>query len=465
MDPIARKAALQATVVKGGQGNAARVGGAGGAKQEVKKQETAVVKPGPQKTGPTTDQFGVTHTEKPDGSVSMKAKSGMAMDISQEGERSISLEGHSFKMKDGNIEVLGGSAKDVSVSNANKEGTDIISFKDKAGDEIQVEPDSMTYSVTRKSHSAAGVTQVFYSNGDQEVTAFGYGDGKPYEKTALFDEKGTLLGQKGFGQLQTGAQEISFDVGGKPMKKSLARPLPGQEAVAPQPKETPKPAEGAVNAAPTALLAEGPSLLALPSGVTPGILQGGGQTEKAADLQPKVETPAVQAEAPKAESKAQETPFPDLPKYDAGFFDMKNDSESVTMNQTQSGVVVREEGSTRSFKLPTGDMFRTDRESVEVLGDKPRAKSARVVVEDGNQLLAFRDKNRNNYQLNVNTGDLSITNSNGTLKQSLNADGTQEFEARSTHTTDAGSKEHSFHKAKFGADGTLPMSPDRLDCY
>ena len=455
MDPIARKAALQATVVKGGQGNAARVGGAGGAKQEVKKQETAVVKPGPQKTGPTTDQFGVTHTEKPDGSVSMKAKSGMTMDISQEGERSISLEGHSFKMKDGNIEVLGGSAKDVSVSNANKEGTDIISFKDKAGDEIQVEPDSMTYSVTRKSHSAAGVTQVFYSNADQEVTAFGYGDGKPYEKTALFDEKGTLLGQKGFGQLQTGAQEISFDVGGKPMKKSLARPLPGQEAVAPQPKETPKPAEGAVNAAPTALLAEGPSLLALPSGVTPGILQGGGQTEKAADLQPKVETPAVQAEAPKAESKAQETPFPDLPKYDAGFFDMKNDSESVTMNQTQSGVVVREEGATRSFKLPTGDMFRTDGESVEVLGDKPRAKSARVVVEDGNQLLAFRDKNRNNYQLNVNTGDLSITNSNGTLKQSLNADGTQEFEARSTHTTDAGSKEHSFHKAKFGADGTL----------
>ena len=110
MDPIARKAALQATVVKGGQGNAARVGGAGGAKQEVKKQETAVVKPGPQKTGPTTDQFGVTHTEKPDGSVSMKAKSGMTMDISQEGERSISLEGHSFKMKDGNIELLGGSA-------------------------------------------------------------------------------------------------------------------------------------------------------------------------------------------------------------------------------------------------------------------------------------------------------------------------------------------------------------------
>ncbi|MCA9781853.1 MAG: hypothetical protein KC800_34280, partial [Candidatus Eremiobacteraeota bacterium] len=377
------------------------------------------------------------------------------MDISQEGERSISLEGHSFKMKDGNIEVLGGSAKEVSVSNDNKEGSDIISFKDKSGDLVQVEPDSMTYSVTRKSHSAAGVTQVFYSNGDQEVTAFGYGDGKPYEKTAMFDEKGSLLGQQGFGELKTGAQEISFDVGGNAVKRSLARPLPGQEAVAPQAKEAAKPAEGAVNAAPTSLLAEGPSLLALPSGVTPGILQSGGKTEQAPAQQPKVETPSVQADTPQAQPKTQDSPFPDMPKFDAGFFDMKNDSESVVMNQTQSGVVVREEGGTRSFKLPTGDMFRTDGESVEVLGDKSRAKNARVVVEDGNQLLAFRDKNRNNYQLNVNTGDISITNSNGTLKQSLNADGTQEFEARSTHTTDAGSKEHSFHKAKFGADGTL----------
>ncbi|MFA5507848.1 MAG: hypothetical protein WC314_23605 [Vulcanimicrobiota bacterium] len=451
MDPIARKTALQASVVKGGQSNAARVGGTGGAPKEVRKQEAAATRPGTPQAASTTDDLGVTHTERLDGSVSMQAKSGMGLEISQQGDRTVSMEGNSFRLQDGKVEVLAGSAKEISVSNDNKEGSDIISFKDQAGDLVQVEPDSMTYSVTRKAHSTAGVTQVFYPNGDQEVTAFGYGDGKPYEKTALLDEKGTILAHQGFGGLDLGAQEIRFEAGGNQVKRSLARPLPGQQAVAPQPQETSKPAPAVQNAAPTSLLAEGPSLLALPAGVTPGIL---GQTSS--PTSPLLSEPMTGTqETPPTESKANDSPFPQLPGYQPGFFDMNNGSDSVGMSKTASGVVVREEGATRSFQLPNGDMFRTDGEHVEVLGDSPRARSARVVLEDGQQLLAYRDKERNAYQLNVNTGDLSVSNHNGTLKQSLKADGTQEFEARSTHTTQAGSKEHSFHTARFGADGTL----------
>jgi hypothetical protein len=456
MKPIVGKN-LKSTVVKGGQNNAARVGGAGGAKKKVETQKTPAVKqPTAQQTGPLADEFGVTHNEKPDGSVSLKAKSGMGVDISSEGDRTVSLGNGeaSFKMKDGGIELLSGSAKDFKVSNDNEAGSDIVSFKDKSGDLVQVEPDSMTYSVTRNSHSAAGVTQVFYPDGKQEVTAFGYGGGKPYEKSAFFDEKGAMIDQQGFGQVQVGAQEIGFDAAGTGVKRSLPRPLPGQEAVAAQePKEQAKPPAERSNAAPTALLAEGPSLLALPAGVTPGILSA--QTPPAPE--PKVEAAATPTETPKAEAKGagKASPFPDMPKFESGFFDMKNGSETIGMNETKSGVTVREEGATRSFKLPNGDMFRTDGNEVEVLGDKPRAKNAKMVEEDGQQLLAYRDGNRNSYQLNVNTGDLTMSNSNGSMKQKLNADGSQEFEARSTHTTEAMGKEHSFHKAKFGADGTL----------
>jgi hypothetical protein len=460
MDPIARKTALQSTVVKGGQNNAARVGGAGGAKKKVETQTAAVTKPTPQKTGPRADEFGITHNEKPDGSVSMKAKSGMEMDIDAEGGRKVSLGNGeaSFKMNgDGSIESLSGSVKEFKVSNDNEAGTDIISFKDKSGDLVQIEPDAMTYSVTRNSHAAAGVTQVFYPDGSQQVSAFGYGGGKSYEKIAFFDDQGNLARQQTRGEhgdFQIGQQKLTFEVGGNEVQRALPRPLPGQEAVTPQePKEQVKAPVNRENTAPTALLAEGPSLLALPPGATPGILSQT-STENAA---PKTEAKPPTTEAPKPEPKSmgEPSPFPELTKFDSGFFEMKNDSETVGMNQTKSGVTVREEAGTRSFKLPNGDMFRTDGEQVEVLGDKPRAKGAKMVEEGGQQLLAYRDQDRNSYQLNVNTGDLTVSNSNGTLKQKLNADGSQEFEARSTHTTEALGKEHSFHKAKFGADGTL----------
>lgn len=438
MDPVSRKAALTTSVVKGGQGNVARAA-IGGTKNQVQSQETPVSPQQPKLDSSRVDAFGVETTTRADGTVAKKAQSGVELEVAQDGGRTLSFAGgESFRLSEDKIEVVGGEAKSAALV-TNQEGIELLSFIDKSGHQVQVDPETLTYEVLNKRGDTA---QVFHTDGTQDLVAFGTfrgPDGKhqEYEKRARFDQQGNLVENAGFEGLQARDGKISFQLGEGKVSRSLARSLPGQPPI-----EEPKTQETSVaasNSAPIALLAEDPVMLDSIASTSPP---------------PAAQAPVAPTTTPGAKESSPEL-FPGLPKYGPGFFDPSGASEGVNFVSTPSGMTVRTEGNTRSFALPNGDMFRTDGTNVEVLGDAPRAKNARIVTEDGRQLLAYSDKNRNSYQLDVNNGNYSVTNPNGTLKQQVSSDGSRAFEARSTHTTEAGSKAHSFHRAVFSPDGAL----------
>ena len=479
MSKVSHNPAVKTAVLQGGQANVNRMGAGGGAKK-AEKQQQAVAAPSTQ-TSNTTSEGGVKTTTKPDGSVSKQAESGLQMESSTDGSRTISFGDSDEKLKiaDGKVEVTGGGAKSAEFTKT-EDGLELISFLDKKGNQVQVDPDSMTYEVLNKKQTVA---QVFHPDGHQEVVAFGThrsadGTHTEYQKRALYDKQGALVNQEGFDNLQAKDGKISFSLGDGVATRTLARPLPGQPEVTESPKA--ESAAGAKdNSAATApLLAEQPLLLTGPE--KPLLLEYKPESGKSTSSEPvqqqlPMDLPEVKApenkvapEAPKAEPKAENAPqqlelpldpkqrLARLKEISADFFNPEKAGPDVSIQETPSGLVTRSDAETIAYSLPTGDKFRTDGEQVAVLGENPRAKNARLVQEDdGRILLSYNDKNRNSYQMNMQTGELEISNADGTMRQFVRADGSQAFEARSVHTTEAGSVRPSFHRAEFDAEGNL----------
>lgn len=409
-------------------------------------------------TATTVSENGVQKTTKPDGSIAMQSESGVEVGI-KDGVKTVKLPegGASFELKDGEVKSLGGEVEGLSTFK-NDDGVDLISFADKKGDLVQVDPDSLIYEVVRK-EGEGFTSQVMYPDGLQELVVDGRerqesGKITDYTKRALFNQDGELVKSMGFEGLDVKDGKASFKLSnGATTSRSLPRAVPGQEAP-PEAKTPETPIQN--SSAPEVLLAEEPPLLQTSS--EPASAEKV-QTEVKEAATPEVSTPEgpTQKEidaAIKAERKAR---IDELAKVGPNFFDASQISETVDVQQAPNGVVKRiDVGESIAFSLPNGDQFRTDGDVVAILGDNPRARSPKLVQEDdGRTLLAYSDKKRNSYQLDITTGDFQVTNADGSLSQKFNSDGSQEISARSVHTTEAGSKRHSEHSAKFGADGQL----------
>lgn len=393
------------------------------------------------------NEQGVKGTQRPDGTATLESKSGMKLEKSENGfELKMPGTEGAFKFDGDKIEVASGEAKNPSFVEA-EGGMKLLHFNDKEGNHVHVDPKSMTYEVLNPGRT---VSQVYFPDGKQQVMAMGKekradGTTRDYTKTATFDEKGQLLEQNGFSGFELKDGKLSFDVGTGKATRTLPRAMPGKTGPAEKPAQTAQPAS---QNAPTALLAEQPMLMTGPQ--APLMIEG-----------PKTEAPASQAapdpakaaeNAAKAERKQR---LDALKKVDKDFFNVDAAKEGVQFAETPSGVLKRMDGDSVAFKLPTGDEFRTDGELVAVLGDKPRAKSARLVEDNGSTILAYKDQAGNNYQLDVNSGDLSVNNSKGTLRQKLYADGREEIHAESTHKTATGSAETSHHTVLLNPDGRV----------
>lgn len=412
-------------------------------------------KPQTQVSAPTTkavagfDERGIQTLSNADGSVSQKSQSGVQLNTAADGVKTLTLPGGegSFKLEGDQVEVTSGEAKGASIF-TNPEGLQLVAYNDKAGNHIQVHPDSMTFEVMNPGQT---VSQVFHPNGYQEVVALGnekLPDGKTqsYEKRALFDQSGEMVQQQGFSGFDVKGNKLSFDLGSGKATRTLPRPLPGQTVETPAKTET---SAASVNSAPTSLLAEQPMLLTGPE--QPLLLEGpknNSQTAQATSADPAKEA----ADAAKAERKER---LESLKSVGADYFTPKELPEGSVIGDTPSGVVRRMDKDAIGFSLPTGDQFRTDGELVAVLGDNPRAKNARLVEEDGRTVIAYRDAQRNNYQLDVNTGDLEVSNPDGSLKQKLFADGRESITATSVHTSEAGKVSTSTHGLLLDPDGSI----------
>jgi hypothetical protein len=401
-------------------------------------------------TGPTTTfSEGVETTIKPDGSSFSKSQSGVESSTIPGGGQSISLPGEDKLKIDGDkIEIAGGGGKDAGfVENA--EGIQLARYTDKAGNTVQVDPETLTYEVFNKN-----THQVIYPDKEQAVlisgTQIGQGNkAKPYQMVAAFDADGNFKPDESSPEV-LGAKngKIQYNLEKGPTERSPLRPLPGQPAQTEQIKKTEAP-PSQQNSAPTALLAEEP-MLALAETNAPVESQTK-ETAPTQDADPTAAAKAAEAAA-KAERKGR---LDALKKVGPDFFDPSTSSDEVHFQKTPSGVIKRMDGESIAFSLPTGDQFRTDGDVVAVLGDNPRAKNARLVEEDGKTFLAFNDKARNSYQLDVNNGDLSVSNSDGTMKQKLLADGSESITATSTHTSEAGTVGTSTHGILLEPDGKV----------
>ncbi len=120
-----------------------------------------------------------------------------------------------------------------------------------------------------------------------------------------------------------------------------------------------------------------------------------------------------------------------------------------------NGVLVRDEGESRAFKLPNGHAFRTDGENVEAFGDPSEIRQLRLTAEDDRGLVAYSDRRGNRYKVDLDSGSWEVSNRQGSSTQRFEADGSQDFHARGTYTTEAGTPQQYHHKASFAADGTL----------
>jgi HD-GYP domain-containing protein (c-di-GMP phosphodiesterase class II) len=164
---------------------------------------------------------------------------------------------------------------------------------------------------------------------------------------------------------------------------------------------------------------------------------------------------------PEMKEAASVAEFQALPDISKDFF-AGADAPGVTFDETPSKLVMRQEGPSRAFLLPNGDSFRTDGKHLQVLGENPRVKNPRIVVEGDSQLLAYSDDHGNKHTLDINTGDYEVSNRQGTLTQGLKADGTHDYGVRGTFTTESGKPQQYFMKASFGEGGTL-LSKEGFD--
>lgn len=437
---------------------AAGIVGKGATPKPIEEQQTL------KNQAPSVASFneqGLLTTSKSDGSVVVAARSGVALETSPDGVKTLSLpeEESKFRLQGEKVEVSGGSAREAKLL-TNSEGLTLVTYSDKDGNHVQVHPDSMTYEVMNKAQT---VSQVFHPNGFQEVVALGnekLSDGRTqyFEKRALFDDSGSLIDQQGFSNFRLEGRKISFALGTGTASRTLPRTLPGQSMEPNSPHAHPASVE---NSAPTALLADDSLLLV-------GTEQPSSQesARASAPMPLLMEGPALLGqETPSAKAGSAQSPddakierrqrMDALRSVESGYFSDESLPEGSVLGDTPSGVIRRMDKDSIGFSLPTGDQFRSDGELVVALGDNPRAKNVRLVEEDGRTLIAYRDAQRNSYQFDVNTGDLEVGNPDGTLHQKLYADGRESIRATSVHTTEAGSVKTSSHELLIDSDGSI----------
>lgn len=381
---------------------------------------------------PTFDQNGIQTVTRPDGSSTQKSLSGLALETSSDGAKTLTLPGGEgqFHLQGERVEVVEGAAREVSLV-TNPEGLTLVAFSDKEGNHVQVHPDSMTFEIMNKNQT---VSQVFHPNGFQEVVALGnekLPDGRTqyFEKRALFDEAGSMVDQQGFSNFEVKGNKMSFDLGTGTASRTLPRPLPGhtESAGASVELNTAPSSEGSRQVG-------GPILMESPT----------------ADISLGADAPALSGATVEQDQR-----ISDLKSVPSDFFNPTQIPEGSAVSETPSGVVRRTDKDTIAFSLPTGDQFRSDGELVAVLGDNPRAENARLVEEDGRMVIAYRDAEQNSYQFDVNTGDLEVFSSDGGLHQKLFADGRESISATTVYTTDAGSVKTSSHELLIDSDGTI----------
>lgn len=427
---------------------------------------------------------GVTSVTTSEGFLSQTSDSGVSVLQTPEGQRISLPSGHQFELSEQGVQSLNELGAGATLTRT-EEGLQLISFQDQEGNTVQVDPESLTYEVMNKQKN---LSQVFLPDGHQQVVAFGQfhdresGKISRYQHEVLLDPQGEVVANNGFKDFGVEGKKLSFSMGNTRIERSLVKPLPGQPPFAPaQPSGDASASSEALN--PLSIFGEQPlagasglnlnSVGGLGTGSVPlSNLTSGGIAGAAATglnhatIPPNLEEPPAPAEsagtesAPSVAAAAAEpqdpalAEFQALPNIDHDFYAGAG-QEGLFFDETPSGVVMRSEGNSRAFLLPNGDAFRTDGMHLELIGENPRASNARIVVEGESQLLAYSDPEGNHHQLDINNGDYSVSNRQGTLTQGVRADGTKEYTVRGTYTSEAGSPVQYAHKATFGAGGTL----------
>lgn len=386
----------------------------------------------PLQTNPT-EEGGVRTVRDADGSLSRTALSGLRVKADPQGAQEISLaSGEAFRW-----DSRGVASSDPELSPSltrTPDGLTLLSFQDKNENTVQIQPDSMTYEVLNKKKNLA---QVFHPDGFQEVVAFGQfrqpdGSKTDYQHHLVLDPQGQVVDSSGFHEMAVEGNRLSFDLGnGVRTERTLARPLPGQPPLVAADEPAASTASPAAANTPLAVLQE------------PSVPVG-----------PPVTAP-VEAET------GAPSPFAHLSDIKSDFF-AAHDRPGVAFDETPSGLIMRQEGETRAFLLPNGDSFRTDGERLEVLGETPRAKNPRLVDQGEDQFLAYSDPEGNRHRLDINTGDYEVSNRQGSVTQGFRADGTLEYAARGTYTSESGQPQQYHHRASFSQQGTL-LSQEGFD--
>ncbi len=385
------------------------------------KVETVATTPLPA-TPSSTFSGGIETRQNPDGTTLQKAASGMSVSTETDGSKHVQLRsGESFRWTSEGV-----TTSDHGIEpklSKTEDGLTLLSFQDKDDNTVQVQPDSLTYEVLNKQKNLA---QVYHPDGFQEIVAFGKfreSDGtiSDYQHHLVLDPQGQMVDSSGFEGMALDGRKLSFDLGnGARTERTLARPLPGQEAFEAPTKptlEVPTNSDG-----PLAIL-EDPTVASVS------------------------EEKATVAQAPTS-------PFSELTDIRKDFF-AGADQPGVSFDQTTSGLVMRHEGETRSFLLPNGDSFRTNGRDVEVLGETPRAENAQIVEHGDGQLLAYSDSDGNHHSLDISSGDYEVSNPEGSLTQGFRADGTLEYGVRGSLTNEVGEPETYHHQASFAQNGSL----------
>lgn len=441
---------IKSAALKGGvqRLNAAAPQGAA-VKPEVVQQDVAVststLTSGPQ----TARENGVSTSISSDGLRSQTSDTGVSVRTSRDGQEISLPSGESFRLDENGVSSTGQEGGQSATLSQTEDGA-LISFQDKEGNTVRVQPDSLTYEVLNKQKN---LSQVFHPDGHQELVAFGKyrapGSDKvaDYEHRVLYSPSGEMLDSQGFQGLAQDGRKLSFELpGGVRSERTLAKPLPGQPAFEPTPA-APTVAADSASASPLAIFSDEPiaTTTATPTAAA---------TPQAITDAPEL-TPEQQHEANlKAEFQA-------LPNIHSDFF-AGSDVEGVSFAQTESGLVMRQEGNSRAYLLPNGDAFRTDGKHLEVVGENPRAVNARLVDDGERQKLAYSDADGNRHLLDVSNGDYEVSNRQGTLTQGVKADGTTDYAARGTYTDKAGKPVQYENTVSFSAAGTL-LSKEGFD--
>ncbi len=440
MEPLA-SAQMKAPSTIGGTKRAANIVGGGHVASPKAPEENKVAAPALPATSTKTN--GITARTLPDGSYNQTSESGMKVSTF-EFDQEISLPtGEQFRWNDEGVTAVNGEQPVKAELTATEDGLPLITFKDENRNTVRVLPDSLTYEVLNKAENLA---QVFLPDGHQEVVAFGRfkgPDGKvsEYEHHAVYSPSGEVVNAEGFQGLEVEGRKLSFQLeNGVRTDRTLARPLPGQAPFEKAPvTESREPSSGL---APLTLFDDQATMLSEPFLTT---------AESTGT--------ASQASAKLADPK----PFEGLPDLSTDFFAQVEDpSRSVEFEEKDSKVIFRDEEGSRAVLLPNGDSFRTDGVNLEVLGEAPTAKNARLVEEGDQRLLAYTDKSGNHYQVDIAKGDYEVSNRQGTLTQGFKADGSTDYTVRGTYTTESGKPEQYQHRATVGAEGQL-LSKEGFD--